>query len=49
MSKELSKLNLTKGCLFAGAKDTCKLMAYIDNTPSKAEIGLVVPDDENKD
>jgi uncharacterized membrane-anchored protein len=49
MGQELSKLNLPEGYEFAGAEDTYNLMKYIGNTPSKADIGVVLPNTEKKD
>jgi uncharacterized membrane-anchored protein len=48
MGDNLSTLKLPTGYLFANADDTSKLMKYMGNSPSKQDIGLVTPNNQNK-
>jgi uncharacterized membrane-anchored protein len=49
MGDNLAELNLPKDYLFANAEDTSKLMEYLGNRTSKEDIGVVVPNNKQKD
>ena len=49
MGDDLATLNLPKDYRFANAEDTSKLMDYLGNPPSQQEIGLVIPNNKQKD
>ncbi len=49
MGDNLAQLNLPKDYLFANAQDTQKLMDFLGNPSSQQDIGLVVPNNEQKD
>ncbi len=48
MGDNLATLNLPKGYLFANPDDTAKLMEYMGNLASSKDIGLVVPNNDQK-
>jgi uncharacterized membrane-anchored protein len=48
MASGISTLNLPKGYLYAGEKDTKKLMEYFGNVVTDQEIGMVFPNNEEK-
>jgi uncharacterized membrane-anchored protein len=43
MGDNLAQLNLPVGYSFANAADTSKILEHLGNTPSKQDIGMVVP------
>jgi len=49
LGNNIANLQLTENYVFAGAEDTKELMQAIGNPPSKAEVGIVMPKDENQD
>ncbi|MCL1468777.1 DUF2167 domain-containing protein [Argonema galeatum] len=49
MGDDMAQLNMSGDYVFANAEDTYKLMEYMGNTPSKQDIGLVIPNKSQKD
>ena len=48
LGKNLADLNLEDGYIFANAEDTAALLEYMGNIPNKKELGLITPNEENK-
>ncbi len=48
MGDNLANLKLPVGYAFANGEDTTKLLTHLGNTPSKQDIGLVVPNTPGK-
>ncbi len=46
LGKNLAKLSLSEGFIFAGAEDTKKIMEYMGNPLSNHEIGYIAPNAE---
>lgn len=48
LGEKLADLDLENGYIFANAKDTAALLEYMGNIPNKKELGLITPNEQNK-
>jgi hypothetical protein len=48
LGEKLADLNLEDGYIFANAEDTAALLEYMGNIPNKKELGLITPNEQNK-
>jgi uncharacterized membrane-anchored protein len=48
LGEKLAEMNIGEDYLFAGPEDTRLIMEYYGNPPTEAEMGIVVPKDENQ-
>jgi uncharacterized membrane-anchored protein len=48
LGEKLADLNLEDGYIFADAEDTAALLEYMGNIPNKKDLGLITPNEPNK-